>query len=249
MRYVPRMTSIARSGGRAADALRPHTFQPGFLSSADGSCLAAFGGTRVLCTASISSGVPGWLEGRGEGWLTAEYAMLPASTGRRRAREGRKGTGVDGRTVEIQRLIGRVLRPRLDRKALGSRTITVDCDVLEADGGTRTTAINGAAVAIRAALARRDLSTVPFDPIGAISVGVVDGSVLLDLDYPEDARADADMNVVMDQAGNFLEVQASAEGRPFTRDEFDRALEVAAAGIERVFAAQQAALAADGGGA
>jgi len=225
---------MPRLNDRPNDDLRPMDFRPGFLRPADGSCLAGFGGTRVLCTASVSPGVPPWLEGRGLGWITAEYAMLPASTGRRRSREGRKGGGLDGRSVEIQRLIGRVLRGAVDRSDLGERTVTIDCDVLEADGGTRTTAINGGFVALAQALGRLEGARVALRRIGAISVGVVDDEVMLDLDYPEDARAEADMNLVMNDQGHFLEVQASAEGRAFTPAELGRALELGQAGIERV---------------
>lgn len=209
------------------------------MRPAAGSCLASFGNTRVICTVTAEDGVPGWLSGKGRGWLTAEYAMLPASTGRRKARDGRRGGHVDGRTVEIQRLIGRTLRPSVDLARLGEITLHVDCDVLEADGGTRTCAISGASVALADAIAGlAEQGRVPADAlahrIAAVSVGVVDDTVVLDLPYEEDSRAQSDMNVVMDDAGRFLEVQASAEGRPFSRDDLGVALDLAAGGIRRI---------------
>ena len=228
-----------RSDGRNAEDLRPVKFERGFIGSAAGSCLAWFGKTRVICTVSVEDGVPGWLQGRGRGWLTAEYSMLPASTGRRKSRDGRRGGHVDGRTVEIQRLIGRTLRPSIDLGRLGERTLYVDCDVLEADGGTRTCAISGASVALADAIAGLVAAgKVPAEAyanrVAAISVGCIDGQVVLDLPYEEDSRAESDMNVVMDDAGRFLEVQASAEGRPFNRDELGAALDLASSGIERI---------------
>ncbi|MAG54878.1 MAG: ribonuclease PH [Planctomycetes bacterium] len=241
---------MQRADGRGPTDLRTLRFERGFVRSAAGSCLAQCGGTRVICTVSIEEGVPRWMEGRPGGWLTAEYAMLPASTDRRKPRDGRKGGRVDGRTVEIQRLVGRVLRPAAVLGQLPAITLFVDCDVLEADGGTRTTAINGAAVALEEAFAklvedgRIDSSLRPA-AVGAVSVGVVDDVVLLDLDYPEDSRAQSDMNIVMDGDGRFLEVQASAEGRPFSKEELDASLAVAADGIRRVIAAR-ASTAADG---
>lgn len=217
------------------------------MTSAAGSCLVACGRTRVLCTASVDESVPGWLSGRGQGWLTAEYAMLPGSTDRRKPREGRRGVTTDGRTVEIQRLVGRSLRPVVDLKRLGERTVTLDCDVLEADGGTRTTAINGAFVALSLAVAslRKEGKVgdgVIRSHVGAISVGIVGGEVLVDLDYSEDRDADADLNVVMNDAGELIEVQGTGERRAFTRAELDAALDVATGGIQQVFVAQSAVL-------
>lgn len=228
-----------RPDGRGPAALRPFTFETGFVRTAAGSCLASFGGTRVICTVTVEDSVPGWMSGRGRGWLTAEYAMLPASTGRRKPRDGRKGGHVDGRTVEIQRLVGRTLRPSVDLERLGELTLHVDCDVLEADGGTRTCAISGASVALAEALAalERD-GRVPAgclkNRVAAVSVGVVGGEVVLDLAYAEDSGAESDMNVVMDEDGRFLEVQGTAEGRPFSRDELGKALDLAADGIARI---------------
>jgi ribonuclease PH len=201
----------------------------------------------VICTATVEESVPDWLAGRGQGWLTAEYAMLPGSTGRRKAREGRRGGGIDGRTAEIQRLVGRALRPIVDLKALGERTLYVDCDVIEADGGTRTASINGAYVAVCDAVsslmaAGRVTRPVVRTAVGAISVGIVGGEVLLDLDYSEDSEADADMNVVMCGDGRFIEVQASAERSPFDARGLDAALRMAESGIRRVFELQAAAL-------
>lgn len=228
-----------RSDGRQPHDLRPVQFERGFVRTAVGSCLASFGKTRVICTVSAEDGVPGWMHGRGRGWLTAEYSMLPASTGRRKARDGRRGGHVDGRTIEIQRLIGRTLRPSIDLDRLGEITLHVDCDVLEADGGTRTCAISGASVALGEAIeALATSGRVPADAfahrIAAVSVGVVDDRVVLDLPYEEDSRAQSDMNVVMDDSGRFLEVQASAEGRPFSRDDLNGALDLAASGIGRI---------------
>lgn len=228
-----------RPDGRGPDILRPIRFETGFVRTATGSCLASFGGTRVICTVTTDDGVPGWMVGRGRGWLTAEYAMLPASTGRRKPRDGRKGGHVDGRSVEIQRLVGRTLRPSVDLERLGEVTLHVDCDVLEADGGTRTCAISGASIALAEALTvlERD-GKVPAgcfkNRVAAVSVGVVDGEVLLDLAYSEDSRAESDINVVMDNEKRFLEVQGTAEGRPFSREELGAALDLAADGISRI---------------
>ena len=229
---------------RALDALRPLVLERGVAPYAEGSCLVAFGDTRVLCTASVEESVPGWKRGRGEGWLTAEYAMLPRATRTRTARE--RGT-VGGRTQEIQRLIGRSMRAMLDDFRFGERTVRVDCDVLQADGGTRTAAITGACVAVTDAFDRlvRDglLAETPVRRrVAAVSVGVVDGEVRLDLDYEEDVRADVDMNVVMSAAAQFVEVQGTAERAAFDRALLDRMLDAAAAGIARLDAAQQAAL-------
>lgn len=219
------------------------TITPGFVSQADGSALIEVGGTRVICTASLEESVPAWREAAGIGWLTAEYGMLPASTGRRKARDVEKGRP-DGRATEIQRLIGRSLRAVTDFAALGPRTVRIDCDVLEADGGTRCAAITGGYVAAALALTRLkdagDIAALPFhDSVAAVSVGIVDGEALLDLDYPEDSSADVDMNVVATGAGRLVEVQASAEGDTFPREDLDRLLDLALAGIATLTADQQ----------
>jgi ribonuclease PH len=236
----------ARSGGRASDALRPVTIEPGFVSTATGSALIACGGTRVICTASVQESVPRWMAGQGRGWMTAEYGMLPASTGERKPRDVTKGRP-DGRTVEIQRLIGRSLRGIADLSALGERTVYVDCDVLEADGGTRCASITGGYVAL--ALACRRLleeGKVAASPltgsVAAVSCGVVDGVPLLDLDYPEDSSAEVDANVVMTGEGGLIEVQATAERTPLSRAHLDELLVLAQGGIEGLRAAQEAAL-------
>ena len=224
-----------RSGGRAADAIRPTTIQPGFVPSATGSALISAGETRVICTASIQQGVPRWLAGQGRGWLTAEYGMLPASTGERKARDVSKGRP-DGRTVEIQRLIGRSLRGVIDFEALGEWTIYVDCDVLTADGGTRCASITGGYVALDLACARLiaegRLERTPLTgTLAAISTGVVRGVPLLDLDYPEDSTAEVDANVVMTGDGGLVEVQATAERTPLSRAHLDELLALAERGI------------------
>jgi len=235
-----------RAGGRGADELRPISIEPGFVRSAHGSALIAAGGTRVICTASVQESVPKWLTGQGGGWLTAEYGMLPASTGERKARDVSRGRP-DGRTVEIQRLIGRSLRGVVDFAALGERTIYVDCDVLEADGGTRCAAITGGFVAL--ALACRPLvesgaiGSAPLTgTVAAVSCGVVEGEPLLDLDYPEDSAAEVDANVVMTGEGGLVEVQATAERTPLSRAHLDELLALAAGGIERLREAQASAL-------
>jgi ribonuclease PH len=229
-----------REAGRRTDELRPLSIEPDFLEQANGSALISFGKTRVLCTATLEEGVPRWMMGRGKGWLTAEYSMLPASTGQRTAREASQGKQ-KGRTVEIQRLIGRALRAVADMDALGERTLWLDCDVLQADGGTRCAAISGVYVAARRALDRMGLGRVLTDTVAAVSVGIVDGEILLDLDYVEDSSAEVDLNVVMTGAGRLVEVQATAEGAPFSRDELDEMLEVGALGIDEISAAQRAA--------
>ena len=236
-----------RPAGRAADELRPVTIEPGFMRTATGSALIACGGTRVICTAAIEDGVPRWRTGSGKGWLTAEYGMLPASTGERKARDATRGR-VDGRTVEIQRLIGRSLRGVVDFAALGERTIWIDCDVLEADGGTRCASITGGYVALALGCARLvaegSIERSPLThTIAAVSCGIVDGQALLDLDYPEDSSAEVDANVVMNGEGGLLEVQATAEGTPLERAHLDDLLALAAAGIERLRAAQDAVIA------
>jgi ribonuclease PH len=239
MRPVPDSIDTANGGrpdGRAMDELRSVEIEPGFVRSADGSALIAVGGTRVICTASLVDSVPSWREGSGRGWLTAEYGMLPASTGARRPRDATRGRP-DGRTVEIQRLIGRSVRAIIDLDTLGERTVYLDCDVLEADGGTRCAAITGAYVALKIALDRLvdrgALERVPLrSSVAAVSCGIVDGRPVLDLDYREDSTAEVDMNVVMTGAGELVEVQATGEGVAFSRDELDRLLELAAGGIE-----------------
>ena len=233
---------MSRADGRRPDELRTLDLQPDFLEQAHGSVLFSQGKTRVLCTASIQDGVPRWLYGKGRGWLTAEYSLLPASTGVRTEREAARGKQ-GGRTVEIQRLIGRAVRAVTDFEALGERTVWLDCDVLQADGGTRRAAISGAYVAARRALERFGLSRALRDSVAAVSVGVVDDAALLDLDYAEDSSAEVDMNVVMTGSGLLIEVQATAEGAPFDRDRLDELLELAAGGIEQIGVVQQEAVA------
>ena len=231
-----------RPSGRAADELRAVSFSRSFTRHAEGSVLVSFGDTRVLCTASIEGGVPGFLRGSGQGWVTAEYGMLPRATHTRSPREAARGKQT-GRTQEIQRLIGRALRAVVDLKALGERTITLDCDVLQADGGTRTAAITGSFVALADAvdllLKRRDISQNPLHgQVAAISVGIFNGVPVLDLDYAEDANAETDMNVVMNSGGGFIEVQGTAEGHAFRRHELDQLLDLATQGIAKLHAAQ-----------
>jgi len=237
---------MARPSKRAPDELRPVTFTRRFTKHAEGSVLAEFGNTRVLCTASIEDTVPGFLRGKGQGWVTAEYGMLPRSTHTRSPREAAKGKQ-SGRTQEIQRLIGRSLRAVTDLKALGERTVTIDCDVLQADGGTRTASITGGFIALADAcehlIARRAISASPLHgQIAAISVGIFDGVPVLDLDYAEDSNAETDMNVVMNNGGGFVEIQGTAEGHAFRRHELDAMLNLAASGIGRLFALQTQAL-------
>ncbi|HEX2505407.1 MAG TPA: ribonuclease PH [Gaiellaceae bacterium] len=227
--------------GRAADELRPLTIEPDFVEQADGSALISFGKTRVLCTASVDEGVPRWLVGSGRGWLTAEYGMLPASTGQRTRREASEGKQ-KGRTVEIQRLIGRALRAAYAMESLGERTVWLDCDVIQADGGTRTAAVSGAWVALARAAAKHGLPE-PDDLVGAVSVGIVNGEALLDLDYVEDAAADVDMNVVMTGSGRLVEVQATAERVPFGRADLEGLVDLAAKGIAEIGEAQRGAVA------
>jgi ribonuclease PH len=213
---------------------------PDFVEQAHGSVLISFGRTRVLCTATMEEGVPRWLVGSGRGWLTAEYGMLPASTGERTQREARSGRQ-GGRTVEIQRLVGRSLRAAYDLEALGERTVWLDWDVIQADGGTRTAAITGAWIALARA-ARRMAFPLPSDQIGAVSVGIVEGEPLLDLDYEEDSSAEVDMNVVMRGDGSLIEVQATAERNAFSREQLDRLIDLASAGIEQLSALQREAV-------
>ena len=238
--------SFSRPSGRDADQLRSVSIQRGFTRHAEGSVLIGFGDTRVLCTASVENKVPAFMRGKGEGWVTAEYGMLPRSTHTRSDREATRGKQ-GGRTLEIQRLIGRSLRACVDRGALGERTITLDCDVLQADGGTRTAAITGAYVALADAmdglLKRREIKRNPIvGAISAISVGIYRGTPVLDLDYAEDSDCDTDMNVVMNDGGGFIELQGTAEGHAFRRDELDQLLALAAKGTTELFAAQREAL-------
>jgi ribonuclease PH len=234
---------VSRNDGRRPDELRPLELAPDYLEQPHGSVLFSQGKTKVLCTASIQEGVPRWLYGKGRGWLTAEYSLLPASTGDRTEREASRGKQ-GGRTVEIQRLIGRSIRAVTDFEGLGERTLWVDCDVLQADGGTRCAAISGAYVAAKRALDRFGLSKALTGSVAAVSVGIVDGTPLLDLDYFEDSTAEVDMNVVMTGDAALVEVQATAEKTPFTRASLDALLELAASGIEDLAAAQDEAVAA-----
>ena len=234
---------MTRADGRRANQLRPLDITPDFLEQAHGSALFVQGKTRVLCTASIEEGVPRWLAGRGTGWMTAEYSLLPASTGQRTPREASTGRQ-KGRTVEIQRLIGRAVRAVTDFEALGERTLWLDCDVLQADGGTRCAGISGAYVAARRALEAFGLGKALRDSVAAVSVGIVAGEALLDLDYVEDSGADVDLNVVVTGDGRLVEVQATAERAPFSRGRLDELLDLASAGIERIAAAQEEAASA-----
>ena len=240
-------TPVTRPSGRAADQLRPVSLERRFTRHAEGSVLVSFGDTRVLCTASVESRVPGFLRGKGEGWVTAEYGMLPRSTHTRMGREAASGKQ-GGRTLEIQRLIGRSLRACVDRAALGECTITLDCDVLQADGGTRTAAITGAYVALCDAIAtmraRGDIKSDPVvGAIAAVSVGIYRGVPVLDLDYAEDSDCDTDMNVVMNDGGGFIEVQGTAEGHAFRRAEMDAMMALAEKGVAQLVLRQREALA------
>jgi ribonuclease PH len=236
-----------RADGRTPDQLRPISIERGWSAQAEGSALISFGDTKVLCTASFTNGVPRWLTGKGKGWVTAEYAMLPRATNERNDRESVKGR-VGGRTHEISRLIGRGLRPIIDMKALGENTIVIDCDVLQADGGTRTAAITGAYVALHDAVEwGREKGFIGknakalIGSVSAVSVGIIDGTPMLDLQYTEDVRAETDMNVVMTADGRLVEVQATAERDPFSRELLDRLLDLAGGGIEELSAAQREA--------
>ena len=240
------MNQSPRPSGRAPDQLRPVTIERHYTRHAEGSVLIACGDTRVLCTASVEERVPPWLRGKGEGWVTAEYGMLPRATSERTQREAARG-GQGGRTMEIQRLIGRSLRACVDRAALGERVITLDCDVLQTDGGTRTASITGAYVALVDAVGvlmqRHGLKRNPIHgAIAAVSVGIHRGTPVLDLDYAEDSSCDTDMNVVMNDGGGFIEVQGTAEGHAFRREELDALLTLAHQGIDELIAAQRAAL-------
>jgi ribonuclease PH len=234
----------ARADGRRPDHIRRLEIEPDYLENPHGSALITQGKTKVLCTAMVQEEVPRWLRNRGRGWMTAEYSLLPASTGDRVEREAARGRQ-QGRTIEIQRLIGRALRAVVDFEALGERTLWLDCDVLQADGGTRCAAICGAYVAAKRALDRFGLSRTFRDSVAAVSVGVVGGVPLLDLDYAEDSSADTDMNVVMTGDGRLVEVQATAERDPFTREVLDELLGLAAVGIERIGSVQAEAVARD----
>lgn len=238
---------MQRPSGRAPDQLRDIKIQRNFTCHAEGSVLVSFGATRVICTASVEPGVPRFLRGEGRGWVTAEYGMLPRSTNTRMGREASRGKQ-GGRTVEIQRLIGRSLRAAIDLEKLGENTITIDCDVIQADGGTRTASITGACVALVDALnylQRQKLITE--DPllqmVASVSVGVYKGVPVLDLDYPEDSAADTDMNVIIGESGGFIEVQGTAEGAPFAREELNAMLDLASTGVSELIARQKAALA------
>ncbi len=235
-----------RPSGRQADEMRPVRFTPDFTRHAEGSVLTEFGGTRVLCTASVEDRVPIWLRGNGSGWVTGEYGMLPRSTHTRSGREAARGKQ-SGRTLEIQRLIGRSLRAVTDLEALGERTVTLDCDVIQADGGTRTAAISGAYVALMLAMRRLTASSkMASNPlhgqVAAVSVGIYEGVPVLDLDYDEDSEAETDMNIVMNDAGNFIEVQGTAEGHAFTDNELATMLALARRGVAEIIAAQDAVL-------
>jgi ribonuclease PH len=241
--------SPQRSYARGQDGLRPVSIEPGFVRTATGSALISMGETRVICTASAQESVPRWMAGRGRGWVTAEYGMLPASTGERKQRDATRGRQ-DGRTVEIQRLIGRSLRVIVDFEALGERTLYLDCDVLQADGGTRCASITGAYVALALACRRlqRDgrLERLPLSgTVAAVSCGIVDGAALLDLDYSEDSRAEVDANVVMSGEDGLVEVQATAERTPLSRAHLDELLALAAGGVAQLREAQQRAIAQD----
>jgi ribonuclease PH len=235
-----------RPSGRAANEMRTVKFSRHYTMHAEGSVLVEFGNTKVLCNATIEDRVPGFLKGKGEGWITAEYGMLPRSTNsrmRREASQGRQG----GRTLEIQRLIGRSLRAVVDRKALGERTVTIDCDVIQADGGTRTASITGGYIALADALSKRladgSLNQNPLHgAVASVSVGIFNGVPVLDLDYPEDSNAETDMNVVMNNAGHFVEVQGTAEGHAFRREELDSLLDLATLGIDHLLMMQEQVL-------
>ncbi len=237
---------MKRPSGREADQMRQVTLTRHYTKHAEGSVLVEFGDTKVICTASVEGGVPRFLRGSGQGWITAEYGMLPRATGERMQREASKGKQ-GGRTLEIQRLIGRSLRAAVDMKALGENTLHIDCDVIQADGGTRTASITGACVALvdalRAMKKRGSIKKVPpVSMIAAVSVGIYQGAPVLDLDYLEDSAADTDLNVVMTDAGGFIEVQGTAEAAPFSPEELNAMLELARKGVEELFALQQAAL-------
>ena len=238
--------NLARPSGRAVDQLREISIERNYTAHAEGSVLISCGQTKVLCTASVEERVPRFLKGQGKGWITAEYGMLPRSTGSRMAREAARGKQ-SGRTQEIQRLIGRSLRAAVDLTALGEHSITLDCDVIQADGGTRTASITGAYVALTDAINYMlDKGLIKKSPlarqIASVSVGIYKGEAVLDLDYPEDSNAETDMNVIMDDEGHFIEVQGTAEGAPFSADEMNAMLALASKGIKELIQAQQHAL-------
>ena len=246
------MTSFKRADGRAQDEMRPIRITRGFTNNPAGSVLVEFGNTRVMCTASVEERIPRFKYGSGEGWLTAEYSMLPAATHERMPRESMKGK-VKGRTHEISRLVGRSLRAAIDLRELGENTIAIDCDVLQADGGTRTASITGAYVALADAIAelkRRGVVTGNplLPPVAAVSVGLIDGHVCLDLPYEEDSRADVDMNVIMTESGEFVEIQGTGEHSTFTREQLNQLLDAAEKGCREIIAAQKAALEGELGG-
>ncbi|MEJ2693004.1 MAG: ribonuclease PH [Candidatus Thiodiazotropha sp.] len=235
-----------RPSGRRPDQLRPIQITRNYTKHAEGSVLVCFGDTRVICTASVDETIPRFLKGSGQGWVTAEYGMLPRSTNERMGREATRGKQ-GGRTLEIQRLIGRSLRAAVDLKSLGERTVTLDCDVIQADGGTRTASITGACVALADALGRtRELGLMDSDPllgmVASVSVGIFDGTPVLDLDYAEDSNAETDMNVVMNDKGGFIEVQGTAEGATYSRDELNAMLDLAHRGIDQIVNIQRDAL-------
>ena len=241
------MTSFIRSNERQLDALRPVSIVRQYNKHAEGSVLVSFGDTQVICTASLESGVPPFLRGKGQGWITAEYGMLPRSTHERMGREAARGKQ-SGRTQEIQRLIGRALRAAVNLKTLGEYTLKIDCDVIQADGGTRTAAITGACVALADAVSyMRDKKLISDNPLSqllaSLSVGIYQGEAVLDLDYPEDSAADTDMNVIMGESGGFVEVQGTAERAAYTREELNRMLDLAERGIKQLIEIQKAALA------
>ena len=242
------MTTFERSDGRSPREARPVTIEPGFLRYAEGSALITTGETKVICAASVEPGVPRWLKGSGAGWVTAEYGMLPRATNTRTDREAARGRQ-GGRTQEIQRLIGRSLRAAVDLQKLGEQTITIDCDVIQADGGTRTAAVTGAWVALATAIEwMQRVSNLPTSPlktqVAAISVGMFEHTPLLDLDYREDSSVDADFNIVMLGTGQLVEVQGTAERQPYSREEMTQVVDLACAGIEELFAQQRGAVAA-----
>lgn len=240
---MPSPSARARHESRASDALRPLSLSPGWARHAEGSCLVEWGETRVLCTASVEESVPPWLKGKGSGWVTAEYAMLPRSTHKRKQRDGRKGAS-DGRAIEIQRLIGRSLRAVVDLKAVGERSITLDCDVLQADGGTRCASIVGAWVALHHALSQSHRAgAFPLRAgVAAVSVGLFEDEMLLDLDYREDSCASLDATVVMSEGGQMIELHAGGEGKTFERSQMDAMLDLAQGGIEAILEKQHAAV-------
>lgn len=243
-------TEVTRPSGRAFDQLRSVSFELGFTKHAEGSCLVKFGDTHVLCTATVEEKVPGWMRGSEQGWVTAEYGMLPRATHDRIRREATSGKQ-SGRTQEIQRLIGRALRAVTDLKAMGEIQVRLDCDVLQADGGTRTAAITGAYVALYSALAKRvaegKLDAVPLtSQVAAVSCGLYQGQAVLDLDYPEDSAAETDANFVLTQAGGIVEIQGTAEETPFSRDEFNTLMDLAQKGVDELCALQRSALGLEG---